>query len=134
MTGSIFSRGFVVFLALLISACGTLEKKTDEQIIEEMSLKRLEMLQAINYEGAYKFMSPGYRSVKDINRFKLDFGGSNNIRGFEFDSVSCEDDVCTAYVNVTYDLGASAGGLHVVRTNIEKWARIDGRWWFLKTS
>lgn len=134
MKGSIFARAGLVCFALVLSACSTLGEKTDEQLIEEMSLRRLGYLQDLKYEEAYKFMSPGYRSAKDIKLFKLDFGGANNIRGFEFSKVNCEDDVCTAYVNVTYDLGASAGGLHVVRTNIETWARIDGRWWFVKSS
>lgn len=125
-------------VALFLSACSTQGQYTggqltDEQLIEKMSLERLGYLKSLNYEEAYKLMSPGYRSVKDINRFKLDFGGSHNIRGFEFDSVACDDDVCTSYVNVTYELGGSAGGLNVVRTNIETWAKIDGRWWFMKS-
>lgn len=133
LANSIASMCRLAFVVLLLSACSTQGKYTDEQIVERLSLERLGLLKALNYEKAYDLMSPGYRSVKDLNRFKLDFGGSNNIRGFEFESVVCEDDVCTSYVNVTYDLGASGGGLNVVRTNIETWAKIDGRWWFMKS-
>lgn len=125
-------------VALFLSACSiqgqyTDGGLTDEQLIERMSLERLGYLKSLDYEEAYKLMSPGYRSIKDINRFKLDFGGSHNIRGFEFESASCDSDVCTSYVKVTYELGGSAGGLNVVRTNIETWAKIDGRWWFMKS-
>ena len=133
MANCIASMFRLACFSLLLSACSAQGVYTDEQIVEKLSLERLGFLSSLNYEEAYDLMSPGYRSVKDLNRFKLDFGGSNSIRGFELQSVVCEVDVCTSYVNVTYDLGASAGGLNVVRTNIETWAKIDGQWWFMKS-
>lgn len=120
-------------VVMFLSACATQTEYSQEQIVERLSLQRLALLKALDYEEAYKFMSPGYRSIKNLNGFKLDFGGSSNIRGFESQNVVCESDVCTSYVNVTYDLGASAGGLNVVRTNIETWAKIDGKWWFVRS-
>lgn len=120
-------------LMAMTAACSTHQPKSDEQVVESLSLQRLELLQELDFEAAYELMSPGYRQTRDLDRFKFDFGGAGTIRSFKFKSASCEEDQCSTYVDVEYDLGANAPGLKIVRTNIESWIRVDGKWWFVKS-
>lgn len=122
----------VVMLAVMSAACSSLQPKTDEQVVAELSLKRMELLQDLDFEAAYELMSPGYRQTRDIKMFMMDNGGAGTIQSFTSRSVICEEDQCTSYIDVEYDLGANAPGLKVVRTNIESWIRVDGKWWFTK--
>lgn len=123
----------VLVLALLASACSTYQTKTDEQVVEGKALERLKYLDALDFEKAYQFMTPGYREVKDLEAFRFDFGGSKDILSYKLHSLSCADDQCIVLMDVEYDRSKQLKGLKVVRTNKETWIRVDGKWWFAKS-
>lgn len=126
--------GLLISSFVLLASCASyFHPLTDEESVSELSLKRLGFLQDINYEDAYEFMTPGYRQIKSIDMFKLDYAGASNIRSFDVRTVSCQNDTCKVFVDVEYDLGASGPGMNIIRTNIETWIRTNNKWWFVRS-
>ena len=123
----------VAVLSLLVLGCATHQEKTDEQVVGDLSQKRLSLLKAGDVNGAYALMSPGYRAQKTIEHFKMDFGGAANIVSFKGQSVSCEVGRCEVYVDVEYSRPAFSPNLNIVRTNIETWIKINDEWWYVRT-
>lgn len=131
--------GLVLFATLLFSACSMLPTKTDTDIVESRSALRLEALKKLDFEKAYTYMSPGYRSVKDLNRFKLENAGAVNLLDFNVQSTECVADTCHVLVASDYKITMVGRGFSVKnplvidRVSKETWIRTDGQWWFVKS-
>ena len=134
-----FSRFILLAIILGASACAVMQPKTDEEIVEKRSALRLEALKKLDFEKAYTYMSPGYRSIKGLDRFKLDYAGAVNMLGFNVDSVECNMDTCSVLVASDYKVAIVGRGfsatkpLVIDRVNKETWIRSDGKWWFVKS-
>lgn len=133
MISNFFTRFSLVSIFILLSACSFIQSKPDTDIVRDLSSKRLDFLMSLDYKSAYGLMSPGYRSTKSIDRFKLDFGGAHNIRSHVFRSISCSPDSCSLLVDVEYELNNISPGFKVVRSNDETWIKVDNNWWFFNS-
>jgi len=134
-----FQVGLVLFATLLFSACSMLPTKTDTDIVESRSFLRMNALKKLDFEKAYTYMSPGYRSVKGLDRFKLENAGAANLLSFNVQTAECAEDTCQVLVNSSYKVTIVSPGfsakkpLNIGYTNKETWIRTDGQWWFVKS-
>ena len=135
----ILQAGLVLFTVVFFSACSTLSTKTDTEIVEHRSALRFEALKKLDFEKAYTYMSPGYRSVKDLNRFKLENAGAVNLLDFNVLSAECAEDTCQVLVKSFYKMAIPLPGmsmknpLTIDRVSKETWIRTGGKWWFVKS-
>ena len=130
--------GLLLTAALFFTACSVLPAKTDAEIVENRSALRLEALKKLDFEKAYSYMSPGYRSVKGLDRFKLENAGAVNLLDFNVQSADCAEDTCNVLVISDYKVALAGRGfstkkpLIIDRASTETWIRTDGKWWFVK--
>lgn len=131
--------GLLLTAALFFTACSVLPAKTDADIVENRSTLRLEALKKLDFEKAYSYMSPGYRSVKGLDRFKLENAGAVNLLDFNVQSADCTEDTCHVLVISDYKVALAGRGfstkkpLIIDRASTETWIRTDGKWWFVKS-
>jgi hypothetical protein len=120
-------------MAMLASSCATTQPaKTD---IKQRAQARWDAVMAGDYDTAYGFYTPGYRS----SHTRVDFEIEMRVRRIEWTSAevqesSCEADVCTVVTRVGYMVKRAVPGVPVwnSKKNLEeKWVRTQGTWWFL---
>lgn len=129
-----FSVGVrLLLLATLVSACATSPgSKTD---IKQRAQERWDAVMAGDYDTAYSYYSPGYRSANS----RVDFEIALRVRRVRWTSAevqesSCDADVCTLVTTVGYAVAGAVPGVPVWKNkkNIEeRWVRTEGQWWFL---
>ncbi|NLD15328.1 MAG: hypothetical protein GX665_09625 [Gammaproteobacteria bacterium] len=132
----------VAMMALLLSACSALSPKTDEEQVMRRSEQRMQAFQKMDFDKAYSFMSPGYRSANSIRHFEADHIGLPAAKEFKVLSAECEEDRCEVMVELWFEMGqvlgmagAKADAGQAVLTDMvfrEVWVRLDGKWWALK--
>ncbi|MEM9532924.1 MAG: hypothetical protein AAGA23_18530 [Pseudomonadota bacterium] len=121
-------------MGALLAGCAT--TRTPETIEERVQAK-WQHLVAGEYEAAYAYYSPGYRSVVTVGSFVSQMERrtvpwtSADLKDFG----PCEEETCTARVAVGYrvlPLGVPAAkpfdGVRVVH---EEWIFADGGWFFV---
>jgi hypothetical protein len=121
-------------VAALVACAGTSAERRDE-VIPERAQARWDALLDGEYEKAYAYASPGYRSTASANDFEISFRARRfQYTSAEYMSHSCEEALCLVKMNVGYRVVRPAPGLpewngsSVVE---ERWILTDGRWWFL---
>jgi hypothetical protein len=129
-----FSAGVrLLLLAVLVSACATTPtSKTD---IKQRAQGRWDAVMAGDYDTAYTFYSPGYRSATS----RVDFEIALRVRrvrwiSAEVQESSCDADVCKVVTTVGYAVAGAVPGVSVWKNkkNIEEsWVRTGGQWWYL---
>ncbi|TRX74078.1 DUF4864 domain-containing protein [Pseudomonas mangiferae] len=130
--------GLACAALMLLTACGTFKPKSDDQIVTDRGEQRLQALKQGDYEKAYSFMSPTYRATSSLDRFKATVGrGAAMMQDYKVGEAKCEVDTCTLQVSANYhflDKGARVPTkpMTVPRTNLERWIKVDGDWWFVK--
>jgi len=123
-------------VALSISACAGSPARP--QSVEQRAQARWDALLGRDFEQAYSYLSPGFRSSQSLSDFEMAF----RLRRVQYDSAKymdqqCETDACTIRLNIGYMLIAPLRGVKAWKSKTvveEKWVRIDGQWWFLPDS
>ena len=136
-----FSRMVLLILVFGVSACSVFQQETDDERVFALVEQRQIALLKQDFEEAYTYMSPGYRELNSIKRFIGDNEGVYSWVSSNVDSVSCEDDVCKAYVSSEFDVTALMAGVGkpstekmiLPRVNRETWIKLDNKWWFSKS-
>ncbi len=101
--------------------------------------KQQKALKILDFEKAYTYMSPGYRSIKGLDRFKLENAGAVNLLDFQVKSAECVEDTCHVLVSSNYKITMVGSGFSVKkplvidRVSKETWIRTEGKWWFVKS-
>lgn len=124
---------------LVLTACSAFQPKDDATVVAERSQARMDALKTADFEGAYAFMSPGYRSTNTLERFKASYaGGVVRLESASVSDVQCEEDACVLQVKASYfyrgKQQALKGGkpLLLDRVNEERWIKTDGQWWYVQ--
>jgi hypothetical protein len=130
---------FAAAVALALTGCaGIVKKDEDASVLKEKAVQRWDYLIAHQAEKAYDFLSPGYRATITRENYAA---GMNN-RPVSWQSVkyidqTCEPDVCTVTVKLTYKVSVNIHGSRNVNGGseiTEQWIRDSGRWYFLPNS
>jgi len=117
----------------LVSACANTAKQ--DQDIKQRAQARWDALVAGDYDTAYNYYSPGYRSSTS----RVDFEIAMRVRRVRWTSAevlesSCTADVCSVETKLGYKVARPVPGISEWKnaTDItERWVRTDGQWWFL---
>ena len=117
-----------------LSGCQSSEQSPG-QSLEERIVARWNHFVERDFAAAWDYYSPGFRQTTPRDEFASDMERRPlRWRGVELIDVSCEGDLCTAKLAITYQaLGAPSGlgRLEVTSQQEERWIRIEGDWWFV---
>lgn len=122
---------------VFLSACaGTAPvPEVAEFSISERAQDRWDAVLARDYETAYSFYTPGYRSATSLMDFALGIRG-RRVRWTtaEYKEHDCAENSCTVTFDVGFTVPKPAPGLDKWEGEqeiVEKWVKTDGRWWYL---
>jgi len=123
-----------LLLTALVSAC-TIPVKPAATDIKQRAQARWDAVLKGDYDTAYGFYSPGYRSSHSRTDFEIALR-SRRVRwtSAEVKESSCKADVCRVKTNVGYSVTGALPGVPVWKSKQdieENWVRTDGQWWFL---
>lgn len=119
-------------LMALVSACATTKPAGDS--IKSRAQARWDAVLAADYETAYAFFSPGYRTSHSLSDFAGQLRGQR-VRWVAANvlEASCEADICSVETKVDYKINKPVPGVPVWNGSneiTERWVRVDGQWWF----
>ena len=127
---------FIVTVVLLSACASRAPAPTSaDGFIVERAQGRWDALLAGDYETAYAFYSPGYRSTTSLEDFRFETQ-SRRVRwsSAQYKEYNCQETACTVIFDMGYAVIKPVPGLDkydgsdVVE---EKWVKTDGQWWFL---
>jgi hypothetical protein len=120
--------------ALFLSACASTTPKPDNTIVKRAQ-DRWAALLADDFETAYSYYSPGYRSTTSVIDFAFKIR-ARRVRwtSAEYKEHSCAENSCTLVFKVGFTVNKPVPGLDKYDgsdTTEEKWVKTDGQWWYL---
>ena len=112
------------------------EQGWTEQVQSQLAarvLARWDALIAGNFDKAYEFETPAYRSVFSIQQYRGRFGSAVGWKSARILSTKYDENHTVAVsVAVDYEaLVSGAGNVRSVREMPEKWLYSDGEWWYI---
>jgi len=123
----------VVVSGAMFSACGIADSpaQSAEQAVRARSEARWQAMMAEDYEKAYGYLAPGYRSRVSLESYRGRFVGKTRWTGINIQGVECKDDVCEVSVGGSFQfLGAPPVPPFEGENEMkEKWVLSDGEWW-----
>ncbi len=129
--------GYLTFLTvvLLMSACATTPPAVDN--VEERAQARWDAVLSRDYDAAYSYYSPGYRSSTSRVDFEIALRLRRiSIESAEVEESSCEANACTVQARVEYLVVSPVPGIDEWKSKRlveERWIRTKDEWWYLPT-
>jgi hypothetical protein len=123
----------IAMVISLLSACAsTPSQETD---IKQRAQARWDAVLAGDWDSAYSYYSPGYRSSTS----RVDFEIAMRLRKVRWTSAevqesSCTADACTLDTKLGYRIASPVPGVNEWKNSTvvaERWVRTDGQWWFV---
>ena len=118
---------------LLLSACATTMKA--ESGVEERAKQRWELLLSGDLDGAYEYLSPGYRSsVSSLQYQRSLLLMRISWTGAEYIESECEEITCKVKISLGYALHGALPGVKKFegkQTVEESWLLVDGDWYYV---
>lgn len=123
----------VLAVLLLITGCaatGHTEEQSKERVISERAKARWQHLIKGDFESAYGYLTPAFRSSTPLRDYRARFK-PGLWTGAEVKSVTCrEPEVCQVEMDIEYRYVAGAAGpVAGKRTLNETWRKDAGEWW-----
>ena len=123
-----------MFTSIFLTACATSPESAGDTI-EKRAQDRWDALLAGEYEKAYAFYSPGYRSTTSVFDLALRTK-SQRVQwvSAEYKDHSCDESVCTVNFLVGFKVVKPVSGLNVWENSTlvgEQWIKTEGQWWYL---
>ena len=113
-------------VVIAVAACATLDRRPAAEVVKERAQARWDALVKDDIPAAYKYLSPGSRSVTSLEQFTASIN-----RGFWKSVVVheavCETDSCEVHATIEYEFQ----GRRVKTPYKEKWIREGSSWWFV---
>ena len=123
-------RIFVVAAISLMAGCASLDQSPPEQIVSERSIERASFLMANDYEAAYRFSTPGYRSLETVSEFSSRYVGASMWEEAEVAKVTCSGEPA-ARCDVALAINVKVPPTGLVTTHLqETWVFSAGKWYF----
>lgn len=121
-------------LFALLSGCAT-APQTNDEIVAERVQARWDAVLARDYETAYSFYSPGFRSTRSVADLEINLR-LQRVRwtNAAYRDLSCTGDSCTVRVDLTYKVGSPVPGVDTWNgfdLIEEQWVRTGGEWWYI---
>jgi len=120
--------------ALFLSACASQVVELENDI-SVRAQNRWDALLAGDFETAYEYFSPGYRSTVSMIDFAVNVR-TQRVRwtSAEYKDHSCTESTCTVRFNIGFTVAKPVVGLDKWDGNNiteEKWVKTNGQWWYL---
>jgi len=119
--------------AALCAACATTIGGGGDAVVDRAKM-RWQALLTGDFQSAYSYYSPGYRSSKTVGDFELSMKLRKvQFRDAEYLEHECEGDSCTLKFNVKYHISSPVPGLDTWESKTvldERWVRTQGQWWY----
>ena len=119
--------------ATLLAACAT--TKPADSLVRERAQARWDAVLLRDYDTAYSFLSPGYRSSHSRVDFEIGLRTRRILwTSAKVQEVSCEADSCTVQTDVGYKVVKPVPGVNEWKSHDnleERWVRTEGQWWYL---
>lgn len=119
-------------LTVLLTACATTAPVSPEAAVKARATARWQALVAGNYKDAYGLITPSYRAVTPLDKYRASFGGAVAWTGAEVVGVTCEAEKCTARVRVDASPADPRFGKTLSTHVDETWLLDDGQWWLFQ--
>ena len=121
---------FVVAAMSLLAGCVSLDQSPPEQIVSKRSIERAGFLMANDYEVAYRFSTPGYRSLETVSEFSTRYVGASMWEEAKVAKVACSG-MPTARCDVALAISVKLPPTGLVTTHLqETWVLSAGNWYF----
>ena len=118
---------------LLLSACASPERT--ERNIEERAMERWNTLLGEDLDGAYQFLSPGYRSsVSSLQYQRAILLNKVKWTGARYIESDCTETTCKVKISLDYALYGVLPGVNSfnsTQTVDESWVLTEGIWYFV---
>jgi len=119
--------------AMLLSACAATGKKTET--IEERVNGRWAALLAKDYEGAYEYLTPGFRSSVSLQQYQRSIE-NRKVRwtSAKYVNSNCEESSCAVRVNIGYTVYGLLPGVKSMNSTQhaeETWILVDRKWYLV---
>lgn len=120
-------------LVILLAACAA--GAPSKSNVQERAQARWNALLAGDYDTAYSFYSPGYRSSHSRVDFEVDMR-TRKVRWVAVKVLgsTCEAEACTVETSVDYKVTKPVPGVPEWKNTekgTERWVKTDGEWWYL---
>ncbi len=124
--------------AVFLAGCATTSGGGGGGTLGKRAQERWDALLAGDFDTAYEYYSPGFRS----SHSRGDFEVMMRLRKVQFTNAKytdqdCEGDRCTVSFDVGYRIASPVPGLDTWESTQkleETWIRTQGQWWFLPDS
>jgi hypothetical protein len=123
-----------MFTGIFLTACATSPESAGDTI-EKRAQDRWDALLAGDYETAYSFYSPGFRSTTTMIDLAIKIR-SQRVQwvSAEYKDHSCDESACTVNVLVGFKIAKPVKGMKVWESSSlvdEQWVKTEGQWWYL---
>ncbi len=121
---------FVVSAMSLLVGCASLDQSPLEQIVSKRSIERASFLMASDYDAAYRFSTPGYRSLETVSEFSSRYVGASMWEEVKVAKVTCSGEP-TARCDVALAVSLELPPTGLLTTHLqETWVLSAGSWYF----
>ena len=119
-------------LISLIGACASVDTRPPEQAVSERSVERAELLMRGDYESAYAYTTPGYRSLESVDDYAGRWLGASMWEEASVAKVACDGEpVERCQVALKILLQMPQAGL--ITTHLqETWVLSKGKWYLFQ--
>lgn len=127
--------GLLAVSAIVLAGCATTSGGGSNSSVVKRADQRWDALLAGEFEKAYEYYSPGFRSSHSRGDFELTQRLRKvQYRDAEFVEQDCDSERCTLSYRVRYHISSPLPGLENWDSHsIEKetWIKTQDEWWFL---
>ena len=104
---------------------------TPEVLVSERAQQRWDRLLKKDFEQAYTYLTPAYRSLKTPAQYASSFSNGAAWHSAKVDTVSCEStERCTATVKLDVLVVARGFSKPIQTILMETWLLEEDQWWF----
>ena len=124
-----FLRLCGLLISLIVSGCASLSGGTPEEVVERRAMERVAFLMEGDFDSAYQYTTPGYRSTVPVREYSGRWVGATMWQDVKVANIKCQEEPaprCQLALAVTFD--SLQTGL--VTTHLqETWVKSDRRWY-----
>lgn len=116
----------------VVSGCASQPPATPQDIVQARAQERVNLLFKRDFDKAYAYLAPSYRSLNSVESYRNSFGNNAAWVDPKVVKVQCpESDRCRAEVEVGVLVVARGfGSKPIPSTMWETWILEDGQWWY----
>ena len=127
-SGAFLQVSVLFALLLAFTGCSIIDPRPAEEIVASRAQQRVDALMAGDYEAAYAFTTPGYRTAESAARYGTRWSGVGMWRAAEVSKITCNEAATKCMVALRVTFYARQFGEQTTSLR-EEWLLIDGNWY-----